>query len=967
VKLWQLGIALVGASLVASVGLGQSLVIAERADGTVISSAPSGSDIVINVGEIGGDTTVRLRDLQAISPGIPVASVGRVIVEGAVQTGTGAQLRLVVVNGAENLDGIQPLTPTGSGLVDFGTPTGSGLIIRNPNDPTDTSLRDSTVLTLAVTGNVYGPIDVGRVRRLQAFGITQPDGSIVGGNVLGDVTAHAPNTLTNINNVTSFFSNAIGVVTVGNRIDGTIRATGVDPTPDQPLSGDELAGSIGKIVVGPSTTGGIFGDILAERGRIGAVFSVGPIGSPSERIRIVAGNGIYQVRTSADSTNTVQVDQVSTEPVNASGIYADVIANAAFRVSNSVASPTFEAPILSIATLGDFVGDVRARNIASRTNAPHGIRIGGTFDGSIDVDYNLENADIIAARITGPVRVGWKCKGSIVAFDAQSGTLDSIDIGNKSDPDARYVRQYVPGFIGNDCGPLPAVRDASWLSPQSCYDIGTQDSVIFAQSARSIDIKAMTKYAYTADGSDGRLSKFFGPRIEVATVIENLKIDDLREGIVWSGVDETPLSESGNDFANDYTDVRGNIEIGCVGPAASIWATGFKKCDVKNTLSGWLRLPELAAEQTVTVGDGLQQQAACGCVIPLLGCTFLQTNAPSVGTDTPRASVELRTYGAVIVAKNGGLHGQVVLDAKNTTGLHRAEEMWAGVVQVGEPNQPFGTGPDQVRLSFKTDRASSPRSVAPIYQVLPSELGGGAVGLVPFAVHEASSDAINAGRNILTSTLGNASCDDVWAAVDFYGPVELELNPLAFPPSRTTLKVGSADLSNISSLVRHQRNGHVGAARRMLEVRGRSGAVLPPATDTVMMGLRYEASSDLTLSNPLRCDFDILTQEEGPFVKTFAYRFQVGFDREPDCVSDNPLAFGYQLPAAFCDSIDFNNNEVFPEDQDVLDFFNVLAGGDCSDGNICNDIDFNNNTVFPEDMDVIAFFNVLAGGPCMGS
>jgi uncharacterized repeat protein (TIGR01451 family) len=65
-----------------------------------------------------------------------------------------------------------------------------------------------------------------------------------------------------------------------------------------------------------------------------------------------------------------------------------------------------------------------------------------------------------------------------------------------------------------------------------------------------------------------------------------------------------------------------------------------------------------------------------------------------------------------------------------------------------------------------------------------------------------------------------------------------------------------------------------------------------------------------------------------------------------------------------CDDIDFNNNQVFPEDQDVIDFFNVLAGGDCSLGNTCSDIDFNNNTVFPEDADVIDFFNVLAGGTC---
>ena len=69
------------------------------------------------------------------------------------------------------------------------------------------------------------------------------------------------------------------------------------------------------------------------------------------------------------------------------------------------------------------------------------------------------------------------------------------------------------------------------------------------------------------------------------------------------------------------------------------------------------------------------------------------------------------------------------------------------------------------------------------------------------------------------------------------------------------------------------------------------------------------------------------------------------------------------LPAA-CDSADFNNNGLFPEDQDITDFFTVLAGGPCSPGNTCNDIDFNNNQVFPEDQDVIDFFNVLAGGIC---
>lgn len=65
--------------------------------------------------------------------------------------------------------------------------------------------------------------------------------------------------------------------------------------------------------------------------------------------------------------------------------------------------------------------------------------------------------------------------------------------------------------------------------------------------------------------------------------------------------------------------------------------------------------------------------------------------------------------------------------------------------------------------------------------------------------------------------------------------------------------------------------------------------------------------------------------------------------------------------AAGCDSIDFNNNGVFPEDQDLIDFLGVLAGASCP---TCNDIDFNNNAVFPEDQDVIDYLHVLAGGSC---
>jgi hypothetical protein len=75
------------------------------------------------------------------------------------------------------------------------------------------------------------------------------------------------------------------------------------------------------------------------------------------------------------------------------------------------------------------------------------------------------------------------------------------------------------------------------------------------------------------------------------------------------------------------------------------------------------------------------------------------------------------------------------------------------------------------------------------------------------------------------------------------------------------------------------------------------------------------------------------------------------------------FAFAPSLAACVtaCDDIDFNNNAVFPEDQDVIDFFNVLSGQSCE---ACNDIDFDNNGVFPEDQDVIDFFAVLSGGDC---
>lgn len=75
------------------------------------------------------------------------------------------------------------------------------------------------------------------------------------------------------------------------------------------------------------------------------------------------------------------------------------------------------------------------------------------------------------------------------------------------------------------------------------------------------------------------------------------------------------------------------------------------------------------------------------------------------------------------------------------------------------------------------------------------------------------------------------------------------------------------------------------------------------------------------------------------------------------------LLSGYVIELPPCNKIDFNNDGLFPDDTDLLDFLSVLAGGACSTGN-CDSIDFNDDGLFPDDADLIAFLTVLSGGSC---
>jgi hypothetical protein len=72
------------------------------------------------------------------------------------------------------------------------------------------------------------------------------------------------------------------------------------------------------------------------------------------------------------------------------------------------------------------------------------------------------------------------------------------------------------------------------------------------------------------------------------------------------------------------------------------------------------------------------------------------------------------------------------------------------------------------------------------------------------------------------------------------------------------------------------------------------------------------------------------------------------------------------VPPAGCNDIDFNNDTLFPDDADLIDFLSVLAGGPCSSDPApgCDGIDFNNDGLFPDDADLVDFLRVLAGQPC---
>lgn len=66
----------------------------------------------------------------------------------------------------------------------------------------------------------------------------------------------------------------------------------------------------------------------------------------------------------------------------------------------------------------------------------------------------------------------------------------------------------------------------------------------------------------------------------------------------------------------------------------------------------------------------------------------------------------------------------------------------------------------------------------------------------------------------------------------------------------------------------------------------------------------------------------------------------------------------YLVRVAACSDIDFDNDGIFPSDDDLVRFLGVLAGEACG---ACDSIDFNSDGLFPDDDDLLDYLAALAG------
>lgn len=231
----------------------------------------------------------------------------------------------------------------------------AGIRFENPNNTSDTTLRDHAVVAVAVQGDITGDVVAGQVFRIHAFANEE---LTLGGHISGDVIAHGPNNgVLNTVRAIAYVKGDLGIT-------GNIVALNDATTSDFDPSNPSTYASIGRVVVGPfESADGISGDILAERGKIGTIFTTGPIGRPPEqpRVKITAGNGIFMILATPESNNPNRIGALDRD------FDADVLANKLIEDDLEgypySGNPALDGTLTAVETGGSFIGSIRAANL----------------------------------------------------------------------------------------------------------------------------------------------------------------------------------------------------------------------------------------------------------------------------------------------------------------------------------------------------------------------------------------------------------------------------------------------------------------------------------------------------------------------------------------------------------------------------------------------------------------------------
>ncbi|MCC6949807.1 MAG: hypothetical protein IT433_00010, partial [Phycisphaerales bacterium] len=844
------------------------------------------------------------------------------------------------------------------------------------------------ILAAAISGDLTGKVSTGQVFRLQ----------VTNGVIADDVRATWPSGSPELDTDTSL-SYAIEHIEA-KAITGRIIAGDEIGPPANPLP---VYCSIRNIRVGvgyEETTQGIRGDIYAYGGHVRNMESAGDIGTAHIPVKINAGYGLTNLTCSA----------LVNQQTAARDVHAHIRTN--YRATLTDATYDTLGWIRNIRVSGDLNGSIEANILrpfpVSGDGSPggyeysnpngnsFGIFVAGDVNAAVTLRQGVLVSSMRAAQFNGPITIETYLKGEIVAT---SGGIVSLAVGTEPHSGTLPgVNQFWgSGFIAGYAKPD---WDPSVLAPFDCSHFR-----VVVNEPPSL-IRAATSIGYLFIKRMVEANKIVPPLVE-APQIDVLRIGLMDRGVIWSGVRSdctptypnechqgpTPCACSTDTFFGvrcgaDPTDpasyvVLGDAEIedawgriysgGAPVYDTALFVASFDRLDIEHRLLASLYLLSLDESQNLRIG----------CSLGLEGNT---------------------STGRLYVSEAGGLHGQITINAHGAAGTNgggceapsgefQDVGWWHNVDVMADPGPP----PIWYKLSRPARDPGTELDYAPYYDRLPLDLGGGAIGQVPFHLHDLACDPpltediegrtfSNAAFCQLPSTGSGEPYDLASITLDFYGPVRTwPMLPEVPDDEETPISVVSISDTTGYDYARDLdvtvTRGTGGPLSRAVVVKGRPGVLLPVGT--------YIVKPRRAGAYPMLCD-GLFDAAPATPVADFAYLFKLwsdcnrnGVDDTADIAADPVLdIWPHDGRIDDCNQCDGDYTLDGNVDQDDISCFTGLVGGDVTSGcyqglvnylaglglqdpagQISTLLDVNNDGNADQD-DVSAVINIVGGGGC---